>query len=309
MKLLALLISLLLTGNYGIVEMSLEDDAFHSELPLHIETWYFEALFENNESMVFMITVMKERWGILMTGIHLYRNGEIIHEERHVFSTFSISNKTPLIEIGNETIMKGYLRNGKLCYNISFHSAFSFNLVFRNTTMGWKSKDGKWLAIPNLVVDGKISFNGNESMVHGKGYHDHNIFFLSNPFLRRGYMDGRVMTDNISIVWAKLLNNIIMQQNFVIVSTSSFKLIENVSIKCMDYEINHGRFIPTSFLILVSGENIYINISLHAVSIHFIRLPLLHYWRYHVHATGKIRNGGEERKIDTYDMMEYMLFT
>jgi len=310
MKLALLMASLLLIGNYGIVGISLQDDAFHSDLPLHIETWYFEALFNSNKSMVFMITVMKqEQRGIMMTGVHLYDNGDLIYEGRHIWTSFNISNKFPFAATEKETIMEGYIKEGHLCYNISYHSPFSFSLCFINTTQGWKATDGKWLAVPNMIVYGILSFNGSRSVVHGKGYHDHNIFFLSNPFFRRGYMDGRVMMDNISLVWAKLMSNIFLQHNFVIVSTSSFKLIDNATIKCGNYELNHGRIIPTSFLIYASGENTSINITLHATSIHFIRLPLLHYWRYHVHATGCIAIGGEERRVNTYDMMEYMLFT
>ena len=310
MKLPVLLLSLLLMGNYGIVEMSLEDDAFHSELPLHIETWYFEALFQNNESMVFMITVMKGReHGIMMTGVHLYKNGKIIYEGRKIFTSFFISDEIPFISTENETLMEGYIMKNHLCYNISYSSSFSFSLKFINTTMGWKATDEKWIAVPNMIVDGFISFNGNESKVRGKGYHDHNIFFLFSPFIKRGYMDGRVMMENVSIVWAKLMSNIFLQQNFVIVSTSSFQLIENADIECRDYEINNGRPIPTTFLIRASEGNVSLNITLHTSAIHFIRLPLLHYWRYHVHATGEIRMEGERKRVDTYDMMEYMLFT
>ncbi|HHO57095.1 MAG TPA: hypothetical protein ENJ70_00920, partial [Thermoplasmatales archaeon] len=212
MKLPVLLLSLLLMGNYGIVEMSLEDDAFHSELPLHIETWYFEALFQNNKSMVFMITVMKFRQqGIMMTGVHLYKNGKIIYEGRKIFTSFFISDEIPFISTENETLMEGYIMKNHLCYNISYSSSFSFSLKFINTTMGWKATDEKWIAVPNMIVDGFISFNGNESKVRGKGYHDHNIFFLFSPFIKRGYMDGRVMMENVSIVWAKLMSNIFLQ--------------------------------------------------------------------------------------------------
>ena len=37
-------------------DIVLGDDAFDSELPFHIETWYFEAIFDSNESTVFMLT-------------------------------------------------------------------------------------------------------------------------------------------------------------------------------------------------------------------------------------------------------------
>ncbi len=308
---ISFIILLLLFNNISLYDITLQDDAFHADLPLHIETWYFEAIFESNESMVFMITSLgSESKGILMIGVHFYENGKIVYEKRDMYTSFYLSSETPYIVAEGNEIMKGFLNEeGKICYNISYTtSSISFNLYFENTTKGWKSNDG-WLAIPNMRVEGNILINGKEKNVNGKGYHDHNIFFLLSPFVKRGYMDGKIMMSNFSVVWAKLMKNVFMQEDFVIFSNSSYNLIENVSIICYDYEINHGKLIPTSFHISAANENVVINISLRAISVHFIRLPLLHYWRYHVHATGKIKMEGGTIEVDTFDIMEYMLFT
>lgn len=310
--LLVVLIFFMLNNfNINIFDISLEDDSFHSELPLHIETWYFEAIFESNESIVFMITFLSNgNDGIFMTGVHFYENGEIVYEKRKIHNSFFVSDEIPYIVAEGEEIVSGFLEKGKICYNISFSTdLFSFSLFYENTTKGWKTSNNEWLAIPNMKVKGKFKFKNEEKNVTGKGYHDHNIFFLSNPFTRRGYMDGKIMAENLSIVWAKLMKNFFTQENFLIFSEKKYNLIENANIKCFDYEMRNGRFIPTSFIISASYENLSINLTLHTISTHFIRLPLIHYWRYHIHAIGEIKKKGNKVRIDTFDIMEYMLFT
>lgn len=258
-----------------------------------------------------MITFLSDgKDGIFMTGIHFYKNGEIVYERRKIHSSFFVSDEIPYIVADGKEIVNGFLKNGKICYNVSFSTdLFSFSLFYQNTTKGWKTLNSEWLAIPNMNVKGKFKFKNEEKNVIGKGYHDHNIFFLYNPFTRRGYMDGKIMMKNLSIVWAKLMKNFLLHENFLIFSEEDYNLIENAEIKCLDYEMRNGRLIPTLFIISASYENISINLTLNIISTHFIRLPLIHYWRYHVHATGEIKKNGIRFEVDTFDIMEYMLFT
>jgi len=305
----AIFIILLLLGNFNLYDMNLHDDAFHNELPLHIETWYFEGIFENNESIVFMLTSLSNgSKGIFMTGAHFYKNGSIVYEKREMYTSFFLSNESPYVIVDGKEILKGFLNNNKICYSLSYSSPnFSFKLYFENKTKGWKSND--WIAIPNMKVKGHICIDGNKRNVEGKGYHDHNIFFLWQPFIERGYMDGKIIMNNYSIVWARLMNSMINHKDFVIFSKSSYMLIKNITIKCFDYKINHGKIIPTSFHIFAKNKNLSIDVSIHAYSIHFIRLPLIRYWRYHVHAIGEIKEKDKTTKINTNDIVEYMLFS
>ncbi|HEC75846.1 MAG TPA: hypothetical protein ENI33_01125 [Thermoplasmatales archaeon] len=217
MKLASLIIIFFLLNNITLYDISLEDDAFHSELPFHIETWYFEAIFESNESIVFMITFMGDKGaGIFMTGIHFYKNGKIVYEKRKIHNSFFVSDKTPYIVADGKEIIYGFLREGKICYKVSFSTdSFSFSLFYENTTKGWKTWNNEWLAIPNMNVKGNFKFKNEEKNVEGKGYHDHNIFFPSNPFTRRGYIDGKIMMNDISIVWAKLMKNFFLHEIFL----------------------------------------------------------------------------------------------
>jgi len=285
--------------NFSFSDMVLEDDAFHSNLPFHIETWYFEAIFNSNMSIVFMITSFGK---YLMVGIQLYENGFPIYDRRRIYTSFNLSDKTPLIYAGKTKIMEGYLKNGKLNYMISYSSEdISLHLYFENKSKGWKSE--KWIAVPNMRVEGNIFFNQNEINVSGKGYHDHNIFYPYDLLLQIGYIDGKIIYGNTSIFWAKIFN-LVSSETFVIYSNISYHLIEDARVKCKDYVINHNYLIPSSFSI--HGKNI--NITMKSIAIHFIHLPFIHYWRYHYIAEGWIKERGQMKKIKTFDIGECMLF-
>ena len=91
MKILPIVIMLLL-ANFDFSDMSIEDDAFHDELPFHIETWYFEAI-SGNESMVFMITLIGKM--AAMIGIQFYEKGMPLYDGRKIYFSFNASNKIP----------------------------------------------------------------------------------------------------------------------------------------------------------------------------------------------------------------------
>ncbi len=304
----AIAILLFMQCDIVLHDIELSDDAFNDELPFHIETWYFEAIFDSNESMVFMLTCAGEgEAAILMTGISYYKNGTLCHEFRKLYLQPVISNVTPYIEAGGKRIMRGEEKQGKFVFTIEYVSpSISIYLLFENKSKGWKSDE--WLAIPNMDVRGNIAFKGREKMVKGKGYHDHNIFFLRNPFLKRGYMDGKIIVANTSIVWAKLMDNLFMHEDFVVYSKGNYTLIKNAVIECSDYVINHHHIIPMTFHIVAQRENMSVDIVAEARHIHYIRLPLLHYWRYHVVCRGWIEKNGEREEIKSYDIAEYMLF-
>ncbi len=294
MKISPIILMLLLT-NFDFSDMNIKDDAFHDELAFHIETWYFEII-SKNESMVFMITLIGKM--MAMIGVQFYENGIPLYDGRKIYSSFNTSNEIPYIAINGKEIMKGCVKNGKLFYKISYSSEnISLNLFFQNRSKGWKNK--KWLAIPNMKANGSISFQGKEFKMNGKGYHDHNIFYIWQPFVERGYIDGKVILGNISLFWARLMRNAFIHEDFAIYSNSSYHVL-NVAIKCRKYRLNNGHLIPTSFEI--QGEGI--NLTINATAIHFISLPFIKYWRYHVHSKGMIK--GE--KIESFDIVEYMLF-
>lgn len=309
---IAILVTLML-HQVTLYDMELSDDAFHAALPPHIETWYFEAIFDHNESLVYMITTVSDgEHGILMTGVHLYCHGEILHETREMHTRFYLSDEVPLIMVNEQELVRGFLNErNNIQYHLSYVSdSLSFHLVYENITKGWKNGDATWMAVPHLQVGGTISYQGEEREVTGKGYHDHNIFFFSAPLIQRGYFNGKILAEDYAIFWARLMNRLSSPEDFVVFSSGSYALFsEDTLIRCGGYEMNHGVRIPTVFSVYAANDTICINVTLSARTIHFIRLPFVRYWRYHVDAEGAIIRGNETIPVQTHDMMEYLLFT
>jgi len=175
--------------------ISLGDDALQG-IPFHPETWYAEAFFNNSYSMVFIVTIFSTlRGGMALTGLYLYSNGTLEHEERILAwsPNYEYSQDTPLVNIQGETLLEGWIdENGQIAYRLRFEkNRYGIHLILRNETRGWQGTMGKgwWLAIPELTVEGILILGGESLSVTGEGYHDHNIFDLRSPVIEQGYSD------------------------------------------------------------------------------------------------------------------------
>jgi len=71
------------------------------EKALHAETWYFEGMFNNGYSMVFIITLFSSdgNTGIALEGLYIYREGHLEITERKSSFSFDASDEIPLVEI------------------------------------------------------------------------------------------------------------------------------------------------------------------------------------------------------------------
>jgi hypothetical protein len=305
--------------NFFVPEnITLGDDAFHGS-PFFPETWYAEAFFNNTYSIVFIVTIFSTyRGGIALTGFYLYRNGILEYEERELIVSphYNYSRETPRVIIKGETLMEGWLdENGQITYSLRFeNNNHGMHLILRNETRGWQGKmgEGWWLAIPELEVEGILIVEGEQILVRGKGYHDHNIFNLRTPILERGYSDGKFQCHNLSLVWGKILHSSWNTDTLAIVSKNgSFISIpqETLVIRESSHIFDHGHYIPTEiFIIIDQGWKMNVSLMMSADNFHHIRLPFLNYWRYHVHVSGRITLEGKEHTINTQGMMELMLY-
>lgn len=299
-------------------DITLEDDAFHV-FPIHVEDWYYEAFFNNNYSIVLIVTILSNgAMGIALTGFYIYNNGHLEYTDRIVTLSpfFSVSEKKPLIKIFGEEIINGDIDEmGNLCYAISFEKdGYGLSLTFINETKGWKGKMGRgwWLAVPRGKVEGNLILGGEVVDVTGRGYHDHNIFLLSTPLLERGYIDGKLLDDSFSIVWGNIFHTRWHNDTFAIISNDGryFSIPqEKIVLREDSYTYDHGRFIPTEvyFSFNISDE-IRGFLHMKAEDFHHIRLPFLRYWRYHVIVEGKVKIGKDEKEIKNRDMMELMTY-
>lgn len=298
--------------------ITLGDDAFHGEA-FHPETWYAEAFFNNSYSMVFIVTIFPTyRGGMALTGFYLYRNGILEYEERTwtLSPNYESSQDTPLVSIKGEMLLEGWLgENGQITYRLRFEkNKHGIHLIMRNETRGWQGKMGKgwWLAIPELKVEGVLILGDEHLPVEGKGYHDHNIFDLRSPLMEQGYSDGKFQCQNLSLVWGKILHKPGDTDVLAIVSNNgSFMPVpqETLTIHETAKIFDHGYHIPTKVSIIISlGEKINVSLIMAADNFHHIRLPFLHYWRYHVHVSGKVILEGNEHTIETVGIMEFMRY-
>ncbi|KAA0001664.1 MAG: hypothetical protein FE048_05085 [Thermoplasmata archaeon] len=298
--------------------ITLKDDAFHV-FPLHVETWYYEAFFNNNYSMVFITTVLSNgKIGLTLTGFYIYRNGHLEYKDRVITPSpfFFVSTEKPLIKIFGKEIINGDIDvEGNLFYIISFKkNGYGISLTFINETKGWKGNmsRGWWLAVPQCKVMGNLIIKDEIIRVEGEGYHDHNIFPLFTPLVERGYIDGKLIQGSFSIVWGKIFHTRWHNDTFAVISKKGKYISipqKDITIKEYSYIYDHGRFIPTKVNFSFNTSNEMEGfLHMKAEDFHHIRLPFLWYWRYHVIVKGRVKIGKDEMEINKREMMELMIY-
>ena len=79
--------------NFKPTDIILKDDASHLKKGFgKIETWYHDAIFENNYSMVSLVNILNiGKIGIVLTGLYVYKNSKPVHIIR---KRYPLSNLT-----------------------------------------------------------------------------------------------------------------------------------------------------------------------------------------------------------------------
>ncbi|MBS3772961.1 MAG: hypothetical protein KGY55_02030 [Candidatus Thermoplasmatota archaeon] len=301
-------------------DMTLADDGFHEERMLHVETWYYEALFDGSQSMVFIVTVLSRsdgHTGMAMAGLYLYRHGRLVAAERLITASFTASFDRPSVMLRDQHMVDGYLgREGHLVYDLLFeHNGTGIALHCVNQTRGWMGDMGRgwWLAVPELQITGIVTMDGQSHTVTGTGYHDHNVFSLLNPLLEHGYLDGKMTSEHFSLVWGHILERRTRAHSFAVVSENGdYHPLgpDDVDLTFSSYVWDNGSRIPTVCTLIIHDveHDITGTIWMNATTMHHIRLPLLRYWRYHVRVTGWLSSPTHHEAIDARGMMEYMRY-
>jgi hypothetical protein len=130
--------------------------------------------------------------------------------------------------------------------------------------------------------------------------------------MEQGYSDGKFQYHNLSLVWGKILHKPGDADDLAIVSNNgSFMSVpqESLTIRETARIYDHGYPIPMEISISINlDEKINVSLIMAADTFHHIRLPFLHYWRYHVHVSGSIILEGKGYTIDTMGIMEFMRY-
>jgi hypothetical protein len=256
--------------------------------------------------------------GIVLATLFVYKDMKLLnyYRKRIFYKDLYGSEETPLIKIGNKEIIRGIIdRNTQEWkYTISMGDKnLGFDLQFIKNTKAWKGKTylGEWLVIPGFDVRGVLYFQGNETSVVGKGYHDHNIYPICTPLLNKGYHFGKIATDSLVITWANVMKSRGNEEHIVVINKEQ-KYIhippEAIRFTVEKQVKERGKLIPKRFLLTVDTDDITLNVRMELLNVHYIHMPMLNYWRYHLSNIGEIQIGGISQKIDTTEISELLRF-
>lgn len=302
--------------------INLEDDAFHKTyISYHVETWYFDCVFENNYSLAIVVSVFqRSNKGLAMLTLSLYENSSLISFTREVylFKKLTISEEKPFIKLDDKILIDGNVDDVSDCWTYDVFlktNGKTINLKFESIVKGWKSGiiGGWWLVIPRLNVTGWIEFDGKNISVSGSGYHDHNWFYSYIPFMQKGWHYCSINGNLFGLTFADVKKNFFKSQMITVFNhrgnDSFFINPENVTFSVSEYMFDHGRFIPKIFSIKIDCENLSVDVRFETIDTHpVVNIPFLKYWRYHLKVVGNIVYDDIVEEIDTVQISELTKF-
>jgi len=298
----------------------IKDDAAHEpKIFGNLETWYYDAIFDNNHSVVCLINVLNFfKKGIVLTGLFFYEDNKLINSIRNRFALKNtiLSKEKPQIVINNKEIINSEFsnKNNEFKYHICMgDTKNNVDLFFSKKMEPWKKDHflGSWFVVPKLDVKGNIFINDKKILVNGHGYHDHNIYHIYSPLLSKGANFGKIEAGPFNIVWAQVIKNKNESENILVINKDN----EIISIPSDDIEISvintvkeHGRKVPIKYLLNVKKNNIYINAEIESINYHFLTVPFIKYWRHHAKNTGEIQIDSINQKIDDIEIIDQLSF-
>jgi len=315
------------------------DDGFHgSKNIIDIEWWYFDAVFHNEYSVHVGFRIYHIRgFGILQQRITIYYKGATIRETRKVdvIKNKDFSKKSPTISIRNKDRVlfddDHYRKtlNWRYRINLNIEDA-EVDLLFEGTTPGWKIETDTtcWtVPLPKARVKGKMCFNGKKMDVTGIGYHDHNWGYSPVTVIQnQGWYWGRITAETLHLTWANTIASAYDQDLIAVINKeqekenkpiSHFHSVSPDKINFIPTEYGPSkRFqIPHTFQFSFKEQDtttktkISADIKMETVDVHYSRIFIIHYWRYHVKTNGTLSYGDiTERLDDKSQIIEFLSF-
>lgn len=301
-------------------DVTLQDDALHKKKNFgHVETWYYDAMFNNNYSMVTLANVIHlGRLSKVLTGLFLYKDNKLVKSLRKKtsYKHFYGSEEKPQLVIDEKQILHGQIDDDtkNWIFQISMgDERLGVDLEFIKTTTPWKGKTflGSWLVIPRFNIQGTIFLDGKKISVSGEGYHDHNNYPIYAPLINKGYHFGKIPFDSMNITWANVTKNRRKKQLLIVINKEN----EYVSIDSKDicftveHQVeDHGKIIPTIWRLNVENDQLFLDVRIESLHFHYISIPTVNYWRHHVRNTGEIEVDAVSKKIENVEISECLKF-
>jgi hypothetical protein len=308
------------TSGFNPESATLKDDAAHkSRIFGNVETWYYDAIFDNNYSVVCLVNAIQFlKTGLVLTGLFIYKDTKLIKNFRNRTSLkhFYGSKERPHILIRNKEIIDGEINSDskEWKYHILMgDEKNNVNLSFIKKMEPWRGNHflGNWLVIPRLKVNGNVYVDGEKIDVTGHGYHDHNNYPLFSPFFSKGANFGKIAAGPINVVWAQVIRNKDKIENIVVINKDEKFLSipsKDIRLSVEDYVKEHGKIIPTRYLLNVEKKDIDINVKIESMNYHYVSIPSVKYWRHHARNTGEIRFESISTKIHNLSIIDQLSF-
>ncbi len=298
----------------------LHDDAAHAPRVFgNIETWYFDAVFENNYSMACVVNVMHLlKTGLILSGLFLYKDNHLLASvrTRTLMKHLQESSERPHLVLGTRSIIEAEpSQNPKQwTYHLDLgDEKNNIDLRLLKTIEGWKGSHilGDWLVAPRLRVTGKLMVNGTPINVTGVGYHDHNNYPLFAPLFGKGANFGKIIAGPLTVVWAQVFRKDRRIDNLLVINTDdSFRTVPSDEIHFLVKESirDRGVTVPLRYGLRVHQKDIDIDVDIHSLDHHYLAIPSVKYWRHHAQNTGTIRVGPHEETIDDIGIIDQLTF-
>lgn len=301
-----------------MVNATLPDDAFHpSILQGHLETWYFDAVFTNFSTAIEFTVIQGIHHGIMLTGLYLYRNGELIHTKRSLstLSHVQLSQDHPEIHAENTSLVGNTTESDAWAYDLAVsNDGQGVDLHFESTMPAWKTRvrGGWWLALPDLHVTGRLTIDGVQIIVDGQGYHDHNWFSFLTPLLQKGWQFINIAGDRAGITLAKIQTTRLRGTYIIVLNqphtTPMLLDPSTIQFKVTDWMPSFHRQIPRNFTLQLTTDRVQLAVTLTTEAVHSITFPFTLYWRYHLRILGTLTVDGQTQVIDMVRISELVRF-
>jgi hypothetical protein len=298
----------------------LQDDAVHVPRMFgNIETWYYDAIFDNNYSMACVVNVFHFlKTGVILSGLFLYKDAHLFKwvRTRNLLKHFHGSQERPHLTLNDQTIIDAeQARNPK---EWTYHVAIgdeknNIDLHLLKKIEGWRGTHflGDWLVTPRLEVTGNLTIDAKKINVTGSGYHDHNNYPLFAPLFGKGANFGKIIAGSITVVWAQVIRRNKHVDNILVINTDdSFQVVppNNIHLLVKNSMMDRGKEVPTKYGLRVQQKDIDIDVDIQSLDRHYLSIPSVKYWRHHAKNTGKIRIGSQVEQVDDISIIDQLTF-
>ncbi len=185
------------------------------------EWWYFDAHFEDGSTAVIVYAtkpIINPRLPLTPNlSLTITRPGaeKIAQFSLPGASQFSASEKACDVHIGSSWVKQSQ-KDGHWVYELHAETAsLSAELTFTGVVPPWRPGAGKsyfgdmnhyfaWLpAIPFGTVEGRLVYEGQEHLVKGTGYHDHNWGNVALPGVMDHWYWGRAQVGDYTLIFVE----------------------------------------------------------------------------------------------------------